>query len=403
MSVTSSELNYKILAFDLYRKKEAKLFNEKMWLQEKFVKDFSPNRILQLKLDEYIQGKGSKKSFCYRLETGLIKLGNMKGATSHKFGIYYGKEGEDKDHKYRFTKRYGSTKEEVLKNVKMNIFDLLKAGKIDDREKIIKNKLAPLIRYKLLATYFPNAFINIYAEEHVDFFLSELGLNVSSDEMYDKQKALLEFKKQNKILAIWSNNEFNSFLYYTFGKPPSNEKEKIILETLPPIEKVKAEFLNYKIMRNKSNSNAKSKSKYKPDYEGQNDRNNRLGMRGENIVFNIEKEFIKKNHLSQNKLEHVSVNNDRLGYDIVSLDEKGNQKYIEVKSTRSKPDLANFIITSNEKEKATSLNNYFIYIVFEANTLHPKIIQLKDPFNKHKNKMHITPVNYRVTFNIKST
>ncbi len=404
MSVTSLELDYQIKEFDLFRKRESKKFQEKKELQEKFARDFPLKKINQLKLDEYIQGKGSKKSFCYRLETGLVKLGNMKGATSNKFGVYYGKYGEDTESKYRFTEKFGSTKEEALRNVKLSIVELLKAGKNSNREEIISSKLAPLFRYKLLATYYPEKYLNIYAKEHLDFFLAELGVNTLSEKMYDKHIALMKYKNRNNIMSKWSNNEFNSFLYRTFGKPPTNEKEKAILEAFPPIERVNAEIIDFKILtKNNSKKTHKGKNKYKPDYKNQNDRNNRLGARGENIVYNLEKRFFKKYNFNINKLIRVSEYDDSLGYDIQSLDEKGNKKYIEVKSTRSNSDIVNFIISSNEKEEAKNLNNYYIYVVLEAHTLHPKIIQIKDPINSYEKKMNFTPINYRVVFNIKRT
>ncbi|MGA8263565.1 MAG: DUF3883 domain-containing protein, partial [Ignavibacteriaceae bacterium] len=147
----------------------------------------------------------------------------------------------------------------------------------------------------------------------------------------------------------------------------------------------------------------KKKNKYKPDYKSQNDRNNRLGARGENIVYNLEKKFFQKNNFDLRKLKQMSEKDDSLGYDILSLDEKGKAKYIEVKSTRNNSDIVNFIISSNEKEEAKNLNNYYIYVVLEAHTLHPKVIQIKDPINTYEKKMNITPINYRVVFNINRT
>ncbi|MBE9466878.1 MAG: DUF3883 domain-containing protein [Bacteroidetes bacterium] len=75
-------------------------------------------------------------------------------------------------------------------------------------------------------------------------------------------------------------------------------------------------------------------------------------------------------------------------------------KYIEVKSTRKKVGITNFIITKNETEKAKKLKNYYIYVVFEAHTLHPKIWKIKKPFKLHKDLFLITPVNYKIEINI---
>ena len=404
MSTLSAELQYKINEYDLYRKNE-KIFAEKTALQKKFAKDFPIKRIKQLKLDEYIVGKGSKDSFCYRIETGLIKLGNMKGATSTKFGIYYGKQGKDIEKKYRHTKKYGNSRKEAFENIKLSICNLLIAGKADNRDGIVKSKLAPIYRYKLLGSYFPDIYLNLYSDEHIDYFLSELGINNATHTIYDKQKVLLQFKNDHKILSTWSNIEFNPFLYKALGRPPVKKEEKQKLDSLPPIEKVKPEIINFDIINLRTGNqpiNKRSRKKYKPNYEEQNDRNNRLGQRGENIVYNIEKEFYKKNNYSLKSLGHVSKKDDSLGYDIRSLDEDGKPKHIEVKSIRQKTGITNFIITANEKKKAEILDNYYIYIVFEAHTLHPKICQIKEPFKTHKDKMRLFPFRYRVELNIKN-
>ena len=401
--MTSVDLDYLIMKFEQYRKGKAKRFREKEELRKKFVRDFPPQRINTFTIDEYIQGKHSKRSFCYRLETGLVALGNMKGATSYKFGLYYGKSGKDREEKYRFTKKFGSTKKEALAKIKSSIVDLIQASRQNDTQKIVSSPLAPLVRYKLLATYFPNSFLDLYSEEHVNFFISELGLNVSSHSMLDKQEALIKFKNDHPLMRKWSNHEFTSFLYHEVGHPPSTREEKQILEVLPSLDKVRPELIELGSVRQPLSSKRLgigNEGKVKTDYKDNANRNNRLGLRGENIVYNLEKQFLLSHELPTNKLIHISKTNDAAGYDIQSSDETGATKYIEVKSTRSKPEMASFIITSNEKRKAESLKNYYLYIVFEADTIHPKILRLKHPFRNPHVAMRITPISYRVEFRI---
>lgn len=399
----SSDLDSLILKFDVYKGRTSDEFLMMERLRAKFVRDFPPNRINALSVDEYIQGKRSKTSFCYRLETGLVKLGNMKGATSKKFGLYYGKYGNDRVEKYRISKRYGSNVNEALKNIKTQIIKLIRAGEQNDRAGILENPLAPLFRYKLLATYFPESFLDLYSEEHVDFFLSELGLNITSATMLDKQKALMTFKNSNRIMRVWKNIEFTSFLYHNVGHPPSKDEKRRLPEVLPPIEKVKAKTISSALSEIHPPRGPKGKgkkSKFKFNSGDNADRNSKLGLRGENIVFNMEKEFLQRYGLSRKSLVHVSETNDSAGYDIKSLDEKGRTKFIEVKATRTKPHLASFIISSNEKAKAQQLKNYYIYIVFEAHTLTPKVLQIKEPFRTLKGSMRITPISYRIEFEV---
>ncbi len=63
-------------------------------LRKEFIADYSPSRILNMDLDDFVQGKESKTSFCYRIEHSLICLGSMSGAQVSKFGVWYDKDQE---------------------------------------------------------------------------------------------------------------------------------------------------------------------------------------------------------------------------------------------------------------------------------------------------------------------
>lgn len=128
--------------------------------------------------EEYVVGLGSKDSFCYRLETELKEFGNIYGSTSMKFGLYYGESGDDSEEKYRFSKKYGSTVDEVLEELKKQIIFLRMDGEKKDYEAIRKCELPPLIRGKILSVFFPEDYLCIFAEEHLDYFLKKLGMNI---------------------------------------------------------------------------------------------------------------------------------------------------------------------------------------------------------------------------------
>ena len=332
----------------------------------------------------------------------MDEIGNMRGSTAAVFVVYYGKKGKGSEYIYRFTNKLGyvSDEHEALSKVKTEIVKLIKAGKSKDLKSILSNGLADLFKYKILGTYFPDEYLNLYSHRHLNYFIGELGLNPNGKTVLDKQNILIEFKDADEIMNSWSNIEFNSFLYSTFGRPPSNDEEEVKQGALPAIEKVKPELVDLKIVKGKNGTKTKGKGTAKPNYKEQQERNNRLGKRGENIVYNMEEEFFKKHRLPLKKLIHSSLKDDRLGFDIQSLDASGNTKYIEVKATRRQQGDTNFIITDNEIDKAENLDNYFIYVVFEAHTIRPKIWQIKEPFKKHKKSLRLTPINYRVEITV---
>lgn len=88
------------------------------------------------------------------------------------------------------------------------------------------------------------------------------------------------------------------------------------------------------------------------------------------------------------------------GFDILSFELNGRQKFIEVKATNSKPQSACFHISSNEYNKAKELDNYYIYVVFEAKTTTPKIWRIQNPLQFENKGLVIIPSEYRVTIRI---
>ena len=104
----------------------------------------------------------------------------------------------------------------------------------------------------------------------------------------------MAFKNSNELTKAWSNFEFNSFLYTTFDRPPANDEEEKQKDALPAIEKIKPELVDFEITQASGKTSHNGKGSPKPDYEANQERNNKLGKRGENIVLRWEEAFFKK-------------------------------------------------------------------------------------------------------------
>lgn len=125
----------------------------------------------------------------------------------------------------------------------------------------------------------------------------------------------------------------------------------------------------------------------------------------ETLGMDLEKSRLSKagrNDLA-NKIERVSLTSDSYGYDIISFDDDGTKRYIEVKATRSNVGVANFFFTANELRAAQETKNYYNYMVYEVTTDEPKVWAIKNPFNPENENAIKTPINYRITINSKST
>lgn len=232
---TFSDLKSRELQFQNDIKKYKEEENELNKLINDFINDYPKDRIQELKIKEYVIGFGAESpSFCYRIENELEKFGNFHGSTSYKFGLYYGKTSSDPIVKYRTSRnKFGDNIDEALIRIKKEIVSLLNAGEDYDYDKIKKCKLAPTYRGKILSTYFPNRYLAIYSEDHLNYFLAQIGENpFFSNNSLDKQIKLIEWKNSQAHLKGYSLYLFMRYLYFVYGRPPkhsilTDEQEKV--------------------------------------------------------------------------------------------------------------------------------------------------------------------------------
>ncbi len=209
-------------------KKTSKILPQEKKLEKlrvSFVEDFTLQKILSMTKEEYVVGLESKSSFCYRLETELQGLGDIHGSNSVKFGLWFGKNGQDTELKYRPATRFGNDVEQAFKEIKQNIYFLLVHGNIKDIDAIRQVNLSPMFRGKILATYYPEEYLCIFSDDHLKHFVKSLGIELAKNaDIFDKQIALMEWKNQQPELKELSNHMFSLFLYEVFGRPLESKK-----------------------------------------------------------------------------------------------------------------------------------------------------------------------------------
>ena len=116
----------------------------------------------------------------------------------------------------------------------------------------------------------------------------------------------------------------------------------------------------------------------KIDYINKARKDAEVGLLGEELVINYEKERLINLDLNEyaEKIRWISKESDSYGYDIESFDiDESGKVYpikIEVKTTASKAD-TEFFVTKNELEVSKEYKkSYFIYRVYDAKGLYPK-------------------------------
>lgn len=373
-------------------------------LRDKFVKEFSPNKLATLPIDDFIEGKGNSNSFCNQLERKLDELGRITNAPVKKFGLYYDKHNKQ----YVCTKRFSSSNnyKEAYKKIIESILSLLEAGKNKDLDAIVANPITTMFKGKILSTYYPEDYLNIFSEDHINYYLVKLDLDtkelMEKDPVY-KREALLDFKNWDTDMQTWSVNMFATFLWSHYPKSPAKEGETAIpmkeTEMPTPTDFDFVELERTDVSEQKKDT--KTKPSKKIDHEAESKKAKELGDRGEHIVVlaeirRISKELSISEDEAKKKVKRVSLESDSYGYDILSVNKDGSPRYIEVKATSRKCGDMDFYYTANELETAKQYGkDYYLYIVYEITTKQPRIWVVNNPFIG-KEPLELQPIKYRV-------
>lgn len=133
------------------------------------------------------------------------------------------------------------------------------------------------------------------------------------------------------------------------------------------------------------------------DYLAREARNQSLGRAGEEFVLEYERWRLIEHgkHRLADRVEHTSkVRGDGAGYDVLSYDEDGRERFIEVKTT-AYPKETPFFMTDGELAFANAHELEFrLYRVFDFRRL-PQLFDLRGRPDRH---CRLDPINFRASF-----
>lgn len=307
-----------------------------------FIKKFPSHLLRNLTLDEYVVGRGNQ-TFCNLVESGTKTWANIQGATSFKFGVYFGKTKSDSTREYRFAAKFGRTVEEAFAEIKRALLDLIVLGAQErpDFEQIDANPLAQTFKAKILSLYYPKRFLAVCSGEHLEMLGSELGLPQNlPDSRY--QNLLIDAKQNNPTTRRWSEPKFMAYLYHVYIWVDEPVKS--------PVEK------------------PHTKRHRRIDFEEIQRQRDQIGRKAEEYALRWE-----KGRLYGAQLEHLITRiEDRrahpgYGYDFLSYSNDHNSRFIEVKSVAKLSDGHRFFLSDNERQTSSSTDHrtgYYFYLVF---------------------------------------
>jgi Domain of unknown function (DUF3883) len=307
-----------------------------------FLGKFPVDSLRTITLEDYVVGHGTA-SFCNLVESGTRAWANIQGATSFKFGIYYGKEKHDPLLRYRFARRFGSSPEEAFANVKEAVIELVEAGRADkpDFAAIDANPLSQMFKAKILSLYYPKRFIAVCSSEHLEMLGDMLGFapNLPASQY---QNLLLEAKRNDPATRRWSEPKFMAFLYRVYVR--------VQRAIASPIERPK-------IKRHRS-----------VDFDELQRERAEIGRIAEEFALEWEKARLRGSdlkHLANQIDDRRSV--PSYGHDFRSFTSADEERFIEVKCVAKVEDGHRFFLSENELQTSRSKEhsaNYYFYLVY---------------------------------------
>jgi len=156
---------------------------------------------------------------------------------------------------------------------------------------------------------------------------------LGDDEYFDQSFNILT---QDVIYAITRHLDFDALAEV--------DRKKTLLTFVPMVPVARAKSVNL--------------TPKKVNYESRQKQQKKIGDLGEQLVLQYERANCKPK--LRDKIRHVSVEEgDGLGYDILSFDADGKEKYIEVKTTTGGADRS-FFVTANELERSRRDEDKFV-------------------------------------------
>lgn len=348
-----------------------------------FLDAFPFKKLTSIKLDDYVIGK-QRPTFCTHVEVKTRPWANIQGATSGKFGIYFGRTKTDPQKIYRFTRKFGETPKDAFRSVKEALLALARLGKAPnlDFAAIDANPLSQMFKAKILSLYFPDKFLNVCSADYLSLLGAELGYG-EERLISEYQHLLLEAKLSNATTRKWSNPKFMAFLYDTYIRgddwKPKNPIQK-------PRKKVHRK-VNFEDVQSQRDTIGKASEAFALEWEKQR-------LRGIGLPHLVSK---------------ITDLRDRpgYGYDFLSHSSSGQTRFIEVKSVGKLPggEGHRFFLSDNEHNISKSLDHragYFFYLVFFDSSGQPTELRPISADELYA-QSEMSPASFVVRFDLKRT
>lgn len=184
--------------------------DDKENLRLDFLKRFPKEKLVNLKLEDYVVGNDNKNTFCYLLEFTNVGFG-IGGGSSFKFGIYYSKEynsyrNKDKNLSVTEANSYFSS----LVNSLITMFNLIESNKVEEIDEKSVN-ITSIVLQLILNIYFPESFCSVGSSKIIN--VCGKDLNISNESTVKLNHLITLAFNENKITEHWLGAKIGKFIW----------------------------------------------------------------------------------------------------------------------------------------------------------------------------------------------
>ena len=214
----SSNQDWRIALQEWLQKNPKVMPDDLKQLREEFVKSFPIDKLSEMTLDQYAAGRHNQEidsTFCHWIEFKTGKLGGIRGGGIAKFGIYWSANNQN----WKWNQLLqADNAESAFQKIKNGLIELIHAAELryfDDLDKIGDQSLGNnknALRAKPLYLYFPNEFLPISNQKHLDAFLKYFDQAPKSG-LHAKNRQLLELLRRQIEFDGFDTLQMMNFLY----------------------------------------------------------------------------------------------------------------------------------------------------------------------------------------------
>lgn len=183
-------------------------------LLDVFLSIYPKEKLHEMSLEDYCIGNSdiNNNNFCYWMERRLEPLGRYFPGSSKSYLIYWNKTDEEfKVHGY--LKTLSDKPEVIMKTLAKDISNMV----VNDDPMSMAKKIGESFILKILSVYYPDEYAPINSRVHINNIISLFGIQCDNDNVFERNRAIYRFYKEQiheKQISPWA---FMSILYNNFN------------------------------------------------------------------------------------------------------------------------------------------------------------------------------------------